>query len=220
MKRVLLVLACAGCVDAGDPPWQLDHDRIVAVRSEPPAILPGEVARIDALLAHAGGPTTTEVPSSATAAGAPADLFTAVHFNIDHWEIDGPDDAKLAQARAELGLAADAPVPLEVSLQFPGPLYATKIVVLGASYANPTASVEIDGAAAPTSIALAAHREVSLRVDAQIARWFTSCGELRDHDEPTATLVTAGACTGELVIIVRDNRGGTFWQAFPLAIDL
>lgn len=221
MKRLaLLAAAVAGCVDDSDPPWQLDHDRIVAVKAEPPAILPGEVARIDALLAHAGGPTTVEQPIGATAAGAPGELFTAVHFNLDHWEIDGPPEDQLAQARAELGLPDGAPVPLDVKLQFPGPLFATKTVYLGASYANPTARVMFEGADAPASLALAAHHEYKLVVAAPRAHWFTSCGEIRGDDELEVTLVTGEACEGELVVVGRDDRGGTMWQVISLAISL
>ncbi|NVB78737.1 MAG: hypothetical protein HOV81_10115 [Kofleriaceae bacterium] len=220
MKRLALLLVLAGCVDDSDPPWQLDHDRILAVRIDPPAILTGEVARLDALLAHAGGPTTTEQPIGVTAAGAPAELFTVVHFNLDHWEIDGPPEAQLAQARAELGLADDAPVPIDVKLQFPGPLYATKTVYLGTSYGNPTARVTLDGADVPASLALTAHRAYRFVVDAPRAHWFTSCGELRGHDQLEVTLVTGEACSGELVLVGRDDRGGTMWQVISLSISL
>src|SRR6185436_20837894 len=78
-----------------------------------------------------------EAPRNAAAVSAPGDLFTAVHFNIDHWEVRGPDEAQLANARVALGLPDGAPVPLEVTLEFPGPLYATKTVWLGDSRANP-----------------------------------------------------------------------------------
>jgi hypothetical protein len=218
---VLLAVLVASCVSETDPPWQLDHDRIVAVRIEPPAILPGQVARLDALLAHVGGPTTTDPPIGATAAGAPADLYTAVHFNRDHWEIDGPDDAKLAEARAALGLGVDAPVPLAIQLQFPGPLYAAKTIVLGTSYANPTARIAIDGVDAPSTLTLGPHREVSLVIEVADARWFTSCGKLVDHERTDATLVTGSdACTGELVVVGRDHRGGTMWHVIPLVIQL
>jgi hypothetical protein len=220
MKRLAVLVVLAGCVDVSDPPWQLDHDRIVAVRMEPPAILTGEVARLDALVAHAGGPTTVEQPRGVTAAGAPAELFTAVHFNLDHWEIDGPPEAQLAQARAELGLPDDAPVPLDVKLQFPGPLYATKTVYLGASYGNPSARVTFDGADAPASLALTARHEYRFVVDAPRARWFASCGELRGNDQLEVTLVTAEACNGELVVVGRDDRGGTMWQVISLSISL
>lgn len=220
MKRLAILGVLAGCVDASDPPWQLDHDRILAVRAEPPAILTGEVARLDALLAHAGGPTTIEQPIGVTAAGAPADLFTAVHYNLDHWEIDGPAEAQLAEARAELGLPDGAPVPLAVKLQVPGPLYATKTVYLGASYPNPPARVVLDGADAPASLALAAQHEYRFAVDAPRARWFASCGELRGSERLEVTLVTGDACEGELVVVARDDRGGTMWQVISLSISL
>lgn len=218
MRRALPLLALAACVPDSDPPWQLDHDRIVAVRAEPPAILPGEVASLDVLVAHAGGPTSIEAPRVASAADQ--SLYTAVHFVFDHWQVDGPDEAQLAAARAEMGLAGNAPVPLDVTVQVQGPLYAEKRVLLGATAQNPPMpSVTIDGAAAPSAIMLGAHRAVPLLIQAQDVRWLTSCGELGEDREPAVTLTTGDACTGELVVVVRDGAGGVVWQVWPLTID-
>jgi hypothetical protein len=49
-----LALAATGCVEDLDPPWQLDHDRIVAVRATPPAIEAGGRAELDALISLKG----------------------------------------------------------------------------------------------------------------------------------------------------------------------
>jgi len=211
---VLLV----GCVPDSDPPWLLDRDRIVAVRAEPPAILPGEIARLDVLVAHKGGPTTIEQPLAASAPDQT--LYTAVHFNIDHWQVDGPDETQLAAARAELGLADGAPVPLDITLHVTGPLYAEKRVLLGATAQNPgLPGASVDGVAAPATIAIARHHTARLLIEAQDVRWLTSCGELRDDHEARATLVTGDVCTGELVVVVRDGTGGIVWQIWPLAVN-
>ena len=85
---------------------------------------------------HATSPAAKR-PGNVVAPDAPGDLFTAVHFNVDHWQIDGPDEARLGAAREELGLPDGAPVPLEVTVELPGPLYAQKIVWLGDARANP-----------------------------------------------------------------------------------
>lgn len=221
MKRALL-LVTVGCSDeaALTPPWQLAHDRVVAVRVTPPHLLPGETARIEGLIARANEPVFTAEPTGASAPFAAAGLFVAVHYNLDHWEINGPDEPKLADARAELGLAADAPVPLVVTLQFPGPLYAEKTVWLGDSHANPVLpDVRIDGEPAGDSIALAvragAHVVIEAR-DGDRVRWLSSCGELAHADEPEAELVFERPCAGELAVVVRDTLGGIVWHVWPL----
>lgn len=222
MKRALpllaLALALAACVPDSDPPWLLDHDRIVAVRAEPPAILPGEVSRLDVLVAHHGGPTTVEQPLAASAPDQT--LYTAVHFNLDHWQVDGPDEAQLAAARTELGLPDGAAVPLDITLHVTGPLYAEKRVLLGTTAQNPLLpGVSIDGAAAGATLAISAHHTATLLIEAQDVRWLTSCGELRDDHEARATLVTGETCTGELVVVVRDGNGGVVWQVWPLTVN-
>lgn len=194
MRYALLALACA-CKTEVPAPWRLDQDRVLAARAEPPHLLPGQVAQLDALLAHADGATTVERPRGASAASAPGDLFTAVHYNIDHWEVQCPDEAALADARAALGLAADAAVPLSVDAEFSG-LLAKKIVWLGDAGANPPPPLIDVPDPLPPALELPA-----------IGSWFTSCGELRD-----GTLVVAEPCTGELAVVVRDEVGGVAWQ--------
>jgi hypothetical protein len=213
MRRALLFVAACSEVETLEP-WQLDHDRVVAVRSEPPHIAPGEIAILDALIAHEGGPTTVEVPGNvAPKESTPGDLFAAVHFNIDHWQIDGPDQARLDVARAELGLPADAPVPLDVTVELPGPLYAQKTVWLGDSRANPPQPAPSHG---PD---LSVGREYALEVTPPAGgtvRWLTSCGALRDDTEPRATHVVDAACDGELVVVVREAEGGVAWLVLPV----
>jgi hypothetical protein len=212
MKRAWLVLLAACDEPATLEPWQLDHDRVVAVRATPPHIAPGEIALFDSLIAHAGGPTTIEPVYNASAATAPGDLYTAVHFYIDHWQIDGPDQARLDVARGVLGLSADAPVPLEVTLELPGPLYAYKTVWLGDSRMNPPAPTLGYGPDLERG-------EHALRFDPPpggSVRWLTSCGSLRDDTEPRATHVVDETCEGELVLVVRDDAGGVAWLVLPV----
>jgi hypothetical protein len=217
LKRVLSLALLAACVPDGPPEWQLDHDRIVAVRAEPPAIPPGGVGRLDVLVAHEGGPTTVEMPETMSASDSP--LFTAIHFNIDHYQVDGPDEAQLADARAQLGLPDGAPVPLDVDLRVSGPLYGTKRVWLGIAADNPVLpAVTIDGAAADTSVTLPAHHEAPLLIEASTAHWFASCGALEHEREASARLVTDDACDGELVVVVRDGAGGVTWGVWQLTI--
>ena len=70
---VLVAGALAACADDTDPPWQLDHDRVIAVRANPPGLAPGEQATLDALLARKGDTTRTAIPEGATVV-SPASL--------------------------------------------------------------------------------------------------------------------------------------------------
>jgi hypothetical protein len=223
VKRLAFAVLLAACADETTPPWQLDHERVVAVRSTPPHINSGEVARLSALVAHEGGPTEEVSPIGASAPFAPAGLFTAVHFNLDHWQVDGANPEQLAQARTELGLADNAPVPLSVTLQFPGRLFAEKIVWLGDSRPNPDLpAVRVDGAELAGELQLAREAEASLVIevnDGDRARWLTSCGALDGEDSPRARLRVGERCDGELVLVVRDVFGGTVWSALPLHVQ-
>lgn len=223
MKRLVLALAVAGCADDTTPAWQLDYDRVVAVQVTPPHIVFGEVAQLSALVAHAGGPVEEVSPTGASAAFAPGGLFTAVHFNLDHWEIDGAGPEQLAQARAELGLSDDELVPLAVTLQFPGPLYAEKIVWLGDSRANPPVPrVEVAGVGLDDTLSLDGPQEIVLVIEAtegDRVRTLTSCGELDDDGSARATLRVAERCEGELAVVVRDAFGGTSWRVWPIRVQ-
>jgi hypothetical protein len=222
VKRLLLVLAACAPAPVEPEAWQLDQDRVIAVRVTPPGILAGEHATIDGLVAHAGGPTTTETPSGVTAAGSP--LFEAVNFLFDHYEVIAPDDATLAGARTQLGLAAGAPIPFPLAVFF-GPLSGDhfnthKDMWLGEADANPSLpALTIDGAPPAASLVVALGRDIALVADANTVRWLSSCGTLRDDDEPNAILRVDEACDGELVVVVRDGRGGTVWQVWSLAAE-
>jgi hypothetical protein len=218
VKRVLVLATLVGCVPDGPPEWTLDRDRIVAVRAEPPGIAPGAIGHLSVLLAHEGGPTTVEVPETMSASSSP--LFTAIHFNIDHYQIDGPDEAQLASARTELGLPDGAPVPLDIELRVAGPLYAKKRVLLGIAADNPALPAVTIGVQPPgTVIEVAAHDDrTSLLIEATTAHWFTSCGELVDDREASATLVTGDACDGELAVVVREGEAGVVWGVWPLRV--
>ncbi len=221
MSYRLALVACAGCTGVLDPSWQLDHDRLVAVRATPPHVAAGQVAVLDALVAHAGAPTDAESPIAVTADAA-SGLSDAVRGD----GVVGPDDDALDRARAALGLAPGAPVPLEVQLQFPDsnghPLYAVKTVWLGDAQDNPTLGVVTIGDAAPgAAVVVAADVDVTLAIDVaagESAAWLTSCGTLHDDDEPTAILhVTSGdRDRGELAVVLRDASGGVAWQVWPI----
>jgi len=215
----LLLLAACAPKPIEPEAWQLDQDRVVAVRVTPPGIVAGEHALVDGLIAHADGPATIATPSAVTASGSP--LFTAVNFLFDHYEVIGPDDTALADARAELGLAPGAPIPFELAVIF-GPLSGDhfdthKQMWLGEAAANPDLpAITIDGVAPDAAIAIATGRDIDLTAASEDVRWLTSCGTLRESEQPAAILRADEPCDGELVVVVRDDRGGTVWQVWPL----
>ncbi|HET9993721.1 MAG TPA: hypothetical protein VFQ65_34525 [Kofleriaceae bacterium] len=215
----LLCAACTTRTPVAPEAWQLDQDRVVAVRSTPPGLAAGEHALVDALIAHAEGPTTVEPPSTLNAAHSP--LFGTVNYLFDHFELIAPDDATLADARSELGIEAGAPIPLEVECDFETFTFITqKQVLLGTHADNPALSqILIAGQPPAATVTLARETDIALHAAGFTTRWLTSCGELRDSDEPDAVLTTGAACEGELVVVERDDTVGVVWQMWPLVVE-
>ncbi len=229
----LVVLALVGCGGDLDPPWQLDHDRIVAVRATPPAVVTGDTSTIDGLLAVKGGPVEERAPDVAIVA-SPRALADALAFSGGVWTITGPDEEALAAGREELGIAAGMPVPLQLGVCFAGDacadqsapqLVGLKTVTLGIAQENPPMPpIEINGAAAPapnTEIVVDALGEVPLHVDAgemNEVNWLTSAGTMHDDDLPMAriTFEEEDPLEGQLALVVRDDKGGVTWQLWPL----
>ena len=167
MRLLVVLLASlnlAGCVDEIDARWELDHDRVVAVRATPPRIMPDQEAALETLVAHAGAPVAVEQARSASAPTAPAALQSMVSFDGSRWIVRAPSDETLASSRPAMGLAADAPVPLDLLLVFGPPgheLYVTKTVWLGDLAENPALpDVTVDGAPAGDSLAIPLGRDV------------------------------------------------------------
>lgn len=223
MKRALWLLALAGCFDGIDPKWQLDHDRIVAVRASKPHIAPGESASIDALVAHKGSTTDVETPL-AVLVYALHDFDSAVSGNT----VTCPDEAALDGERTKLGLDAGAPIPLDVVMQFPDSngihLLAKKTIYLGDSADNPATvgDVTIDGAPPDPAIVVPIDIDVPFAVDADptsTVQWLTSCGTMHDDDEASAFLHVEkdDPKDGEMVLVVRDAAGGVVWQSWPIS---
>jgi hypothetical protein len=221
---LLALLGLGACSGDLDPQWQLDHDRIVAVRATPPAIAPGSRSTLDALLGKKGGPVSVAAPELATVV-SPTSLSDTLTLEAGNWVVTAPSEDRLIAARAELMLAAGAPVPLQVGVSYAGQtLLATKTVLLGAAADNPPlANVMIDGRPAGTSeIVVGSLVKVPLSVDANDVdfdvAWLTSCGTMHDFDLPTAYLeVEADDPTaGELVLVVRDAGAGVSWQRWAI----
>lgn len=230
---VLAVVAATGvtggCVGDLDPPWQLDHDRIVAVRATPPGIASGQRSTLDALLARKGGKTSVAAPELAVVV-APQSLADVVGLDAGNWVVTAPDEARLAAARAELGLPGGAPVPLQVGVSYAGrALVATKTVLLGEAADNPalvTMNMRIDGQPAGMSeIVVQPLVRVPLSIDADDDRydvaWLTSCGTMHDFDLPNAYLKVEAddPTTGELAVVLRDGKAGVAWAVWPIRAE-
>jgi hypothetical protein len=234
-----LAAAAAGCMGDIDPPWQLNHDRIVAVRADPPGIAAGQTSRIDALLAHKGAMTSVATPALA-AVTSPASLADVLSFSGGTWTVTVPGEDRMAAARSELQLAAGAPVPLQIGVSYAGSggatpadqtLVATKTILLGQPAANPTLDgLMIDGkpvdAAAPSAeLTVGKLVNVPLSVNASDVdfdvTWLTSCGTMHDFDLPAAYLrvETADPQTGELGIVLRDASGGVAWKIWSIKAE-
>lgn len=223
----MLVLALAACAGKSDPRWQLDHDRIVAVRATPSHIPAGAVATLDALVAHVGGPTDMEAPTMAgVSPTAPAVLAgTMVTFDSGAWHVTAPSEATLATARAALMLDAGAPVPLDIGVTFGSqPLIALKTIYFGDSADNPTlGEVMVDNVAVTPgqSLVIPTDTDVPLAVtadDKAMVNWLTSCGTMHDDNEHVAFVhvLPADPMMGELAVVVRNPDGGVAWQVWPI----
>lgn len=221
---VLGALALAACAEDVDQPWDLDHDRIVAVRATPPSIASGERSVLDALLATDGASTHVATPDVATVV-APQSLADVLAPGPEGWVVTAPDAARLDAVRAELGLEPGAPVGVQIGVSYAGnTLIALKTVYLGERAENPTlAGLLVDGAE-PTgdSVQLARDVEVRLSVEADAAlakvNWLTSCGTMHDFDLPSAYLVIEeeDPTEGELAVVLRDRAGGVVWRVWSL----
>jgi hypothetical protein len=225
---ILVLVAATGACDGDlDPPWQLDHDRIVAVRATPPSIAPGEQARLDALIAVAGD-LTVERGVEAALVASPASLADTLAFDGTAWTVTAPTEERLAAARTELGLAADAPVPLQLGVSFAGgSLLGTKIVWLGMARTNPSlTTMMVDGAPADgaSELVVAPLADVPLSIEATIddkVNWLTSCGTMHDFDLPQAYLRVEkeDPAEGQLAVVLRDKYGGVVWKLWPIRAE-
>lgn len=230
MSRALVLAAMSflgACAGDLDPPWQLDHDRIVAVRAVPPGIAEGQTSVIDALLGLKGGKTRTAPPELATVV-SPASLSDVLAFQGGAWVVTAPGEDRLAAVRSELGLAPGAPVPLQVGVSYANQsLLATKTIMLGEAADNPSlVNVMLDGRPAGTSeLVVGKLVAVPLSIDADDnvydVTWLTSCGTMHDFDLPSAYLEVEAddPDTGELAVVLRDARGGVAWGVWPIRAE-
>ncbi len=233
MNRALVLVLVAGCSGTLDEPWQLDHDRIVAVRATPPRIVTGEQSVLDLLVTYEAKPVEVRGPDLARVI-SPASLADTLEAGT--WTVTAPSEERLAAARTELGLAPGAPVPLMigVAVTWPYPVEsvdgttftATKTVWLGEHAENPELTGMRIGELPPgDELVVPREAEVPLFIEADdtvdIIRWMTSCGEMHDFDLHSAYLkvLPDQPQEGQLALIRRDGRGGVSWRIWPIRAE-
>jgi hypothetical protein len=242
MRAVLLAVVLAtACTGEVVEPWQLDHDRIVAVRATPPRIPAGATSTIDTLIDRKGqGPL--ELPPAVAMVVSPESLASALSFQAGQWVVTAPDEAALAKARMQLKLPDGAPVPLLVGVAFPAAVFpsgevddreglaATKTVWLGepAPGANPVIDqIAIDNVPVAPMQPLVVGAQVDVPLwspfeeTTAVVNWLTSCGTMHDFDLPQAYLRVEpeDPTEGTLAIVVRTKDGGTSWQLWPIRAE-
>jgi len=224
IRLALVAAVLAGCTQDVDPAWQLDHERVIAVRATPARIAAGESAQLDVLFGHKGAPPAVVEPDTVEVI-SPTSLASALSHGA-HWTITTPSDDQLAAARRELALDPGAPVPLRLRVRFAtSPLTGLKVVWLGQHADNPVIDpVTIDdmNALAESQLSIPAGVDVPLVVDFDDSyniNWLTSCGTMHDFDLAHAHLHIApeDPQSGSLAIVVRDSLGGVAWHHWPVA---
>ncbi|MCX5741285.1 MAG: hypothetical protein NT062_02165 [Proteobacteria bacterium] len=235
---LLLLSSASGlvaCTSDVDEQWDLDHDRIIAVRATKPGLVSGERAELVGLLGYKHVTTDatdlTRIPPDerspiVAAAVQPMSLAGTVTTEGGKWFVTAPSEEVLVAARTELKLDPGAPVPLIVGTQFSATLAAITTVRLGISAENPTiGSPTIGGAPAPadatTEVVIPSLEDVrletTLATDVDV-NWLTSVGQMHDFDLPKAYVrVEVGDPTvGQLVVVIRDRLGGVAWSRWSL----
>jgi hypothetical protein len=213
---VLLLLV--GCIDPIDPQWTLDHDRVVVARATPPRIRAGEMTNLDALVAHAGGPTTIESPLDAAVASNA--MGAEVRRTANGWVLVAPPTTAYANEPA---------TPVDVMMTFAhgtdraaSPMQVKKTVWIGEPTTNPAMpAVTVDGVAPGAEVVVAKDKDVYLSTtvpDGWRVNWLTSAGTLYQDDEPTSYVHIAPADhqSGELACVIRDDAGGVVWTVWPI----
>jgi hypothetical protein len=233
-------VAVGGCTDELDEPWFLDHDRIIAVRATPPRIASGETSSIDALLGKKGADPVEAVPPLGQVI-SPESLADVLTIAGGTATVTAPDEARLDAARAELGLEAGAPVPLQIGVAFPASDFpntmetegfpALKTVYLGEHVDNPTlTNIQINGedGATLTEVHMGADVDkfrLSVDADNEVAgddvNWLTSVGTAHDFDLPKAyiTIEDEDPLEGFLALVLRLENGGVVWKLWPMTAD-
>lgn len=238
--RRLLIAACAtvlcGACNDATLPWQLDHERIIAVRASPPHIPADGRSSLDMLItSEADGPavvaplTAAVVPpdsgmGSSMGGGPAMALPISTIPEAGGWTVIAPDAAIIDAARNAMGWPPGMPLPVRiaVTVEIGGVvLAAIKTVHIGGEHSNPTlGEVTIDGQIARDGLTVPTAADVALRIDADDSYevdWLTSFGDLSDTADVVATLRAEEPAAGQVAVVVRDGAGGVVWGLWDVA---
>lgn len=228
----LLPLLClpllASCADDVAQPYDLDHARILAVRTDLAQLGPGDRSALEVLVTDSAASPYLASPAQLEVRLAPElarpELASLLVSSPDGWAVHAPDADTLAQARAALGLPASEPLPLPLTLRVrtaDGVLEAQKVVLLGAHLPNPPApeiSLLERAVGQDTELSLEA---LAMPQDASV-RWFAWPGELTSYTQPAATwtLSPDERPQARLALVLRNPQGGIAWQVRSLPAAL
>ena len=163
-------------------------------------------------------------------------LADTVAIDAGEWIVTAPSEDRIEAARKELGLPAGVPVPLRVGIAaaWPNPVVsvddrnfgAIKTVWLGEGITNPElVGLLVNDAKPGDELVVAKDVEVPLYVEADdnkhIVNWLTSCGVMHDFDLHSAYLTVGpeDPQDGQLVVVLRDERGGVTWRIWPIRAE-
>lgn len=216
----------AGCADVTEP-YELDHARVIAVRTEPAVLAPGERGTVAMLVTGVDGPRAVAADDFTVSVPEPLAAVVPVVRTADGWTVEAPDADEVAAVRSALGVAADQPVavPLTATTTVDAvALTARKWTEIAATTANPTiAGIAVDGVAATTvRVRAGSSPELTVTHDAgptAVVRWLSSVGDLARYQSTTATLDAAAPARGAIVVVVRDARGGVAWHIVPAEVQ-
>jgi len=111
VKRALLLMLVSACTNEVDPAWQLNHDRVIAVRMTPPRIATGEVATVDALIGRKDVAPNVVIPDAA-AVDSPSGLDSLLVHTSTGWAITAPpNSASMREPPSRSGSRSRSPTP-------------------------------------------------------------------------------------------------------------
>ena len=224
---VVLVSCCSlGCTDVPQP-FDLDHARVMAVRIDPPSLPPDQVATIDVLVTDAAA-QPYQAPVASVRVTLPAALVAAglgdtLQQTATGWQLTSPDAATMASIRMALNKTSEEPlvVPLDIEVTTAdGTLIAQKTVAFGPLALNPAVPT-ITQNDVVTALTMEPGVEATLSVqnpvDDHSYRWFSSVGDLKGFTRAQVRVDPIAGPAGLIVVVVRDQAGGTSWAMSPVA---
>lgn len=219
----LIALAAAGCDENGSPS-ELDRPRVLAVQLAPPHLGPEETASVSVLVGGSDGTVREVAPGAVEVVGAPpgSPASGMVGRGADGWAVACPDGAALDRMRAELDVPAGEPIPIALALEVEVEgelLAATKVVYLDSRGDNPEVTGIAFGAGVDEGGVLVVEvgQEIPIAADGAAGEgelsfaWFTAIGDIDLYLSEEATLTPQVAGAGQVVLVVRDERGGVTW---------